>query len=300
MLSARRPVFARWKYPFLHRPSSSCLLSRLRLLFLESSSPPSAPSKNLPCSRAEKAPLEASSASEAAQNSAAFHVWRGLLLKPLPSPRQTALCLLRFLRSLQTDRRFLKRRFVRAPPAILCRSCDRRSSAQPASRFWGWKKALEKQKAVRWHPNGFLQNICSFSKESERTIAELPSIVNIQLCKSIFFLGLEKDIWRHLRLKETFLVLFFHNLFLEKRITLGAKVMYALLCNYASEKDHCWPSHATLASRLSCSISSVKNYLAELMRENLIAIRKEHYRSSVYYLIRPEHNDNANESNSER
>ena len=71
---------------------------------------------------------------------------------------------------------------------------------------------------------------------------------------------------------------------LEKRTTLGAKVMYALLCNYASEKDHCWPSHATLASRLSCSISSVKNYLAELVRENLIAIRKEHYRSSVYYL----------------
>lgn len=87
---------------------------------------------------------------------------------------------------------------------------------------------------------------------------------------------------------------------LEKRITLGAKVMYALLCNYASEKDHCWPSHATLASRLSCSISSVKNYLAELVRENLIAIRKEHYRSSVYYLIRPEHNDNADESNPER
>lgn len=87
---------------------------------------------------------------------------------------------------------------------------------------------------------------------------------------------------------------------LEKRITLGAKVMYALLCNYASEKDHCWPSHATLASRLSCSISSVKNYLAELVRENLIAIRKEHYRSSVYYLICPEHNNNADESNSKR
>ena len=111
------------------------LWGRYRLLFLESSSSPSAPSKNLPCSRAENALLEASSASEAAQDSAASHVRRGLLLKPLPSPRQTALCLLRFLRSLQTDRRFLKRRFVRAPPAILCRSCDRRSSAQPASRF---------------------------------------------------------------------------------------------------------------------------------------------------------------------
>lgn len=78
---------------------------------------------------------EASSTSEAAQNPAASHVRRGLLLKPLPSPRQTARCLLRFLSFLQTDRRFLKRRFVRAPPAILCRSCDRRSSAQPASRF---------------------------------------------------------------------------------------------------------------------------------------------------------------------
>ena len=75
---------------------------------------------------------------------------------------------------------------------------------------------------------------------------------------------------------------------LEKPITLGAKVMYALLCNYASEKDHCWPSHATLAARLSCSVSSVKNYLTELVRENLIAIRREKYRSSVYYLLCPQ------------
>ena len=64
--------------------------------------------------------------------------------------------------------------------------------------------------------------------------------------------------------------------------------MYALLCDYASEKDHCWPSQATLAKRLSCSISSVKNYLAELVREKLIFIRREQYRSSVYYLLRPE------------
>lgn len=52
---------------------------------------------------------------------------------------------------------------------------------------------------------------------------------------------------------------------LEKRITFGAKIMYALLC-YASEKDHCWPSQATLAARLSCSVSSVKNYLGELVK----------------------------------
>ena len=74
---------------------------------------------------------------------------------------------------------------------------------------------------------------------------------------------------------------------LEKSITLGAKVMYALLCNYASETDHCWPSQATLAAKLSCSVSSVKNYLAELVREKLIEIRHEQYRSCVYYMLRP-------------
>lgn len=63
--------------------------------------------------------------------------------------------------------------------------------------------------------------------------------------------------------------------------------MYALLCNYASDSDRCWPSQATLAARLSCSVSSVKKYLAELVGINLIQVRREHYRSSVYYLLQP-------------
>lgn len=64
--------------------------------------------------------------------------------------------------------------------------------------------------------------------------------------------------------------------------------MYALLCNYASDKDHCWPSQKTLAARLACSVSSIKNYLAELVREKLIEVRHENYRSSVYYILQPE------------
>lgn len=75
---------------------------------------------------------------------------------------------------------------------------------------------------------------------------------------------------------------------LDMPLSLGAKVVYALLCNYASEKDHCWPSQTTLAERLKCGVSSIKNYLAELVRENLITVRREHYRSSVYYLVQPE------------
>ena len=74
---------------------------------------------------------------------------------------------------------------------------------------------------------------------------------------------------------------------LEKPVTFGAKIMYALLCNYASEKDHCWPSQATLAARLSCSVSSVKNYLAELVKVKLIEVRRGQYRSSVYYMLNP-------------
>lgn len=77
---------------------------------------------------------------------------------------------------------------------------------------------------------------------------------------------------------------------LSRRITFGAKIMYAVLCNYASyyKADCCWPSHAKLADTLSCSVSSVKNYLGELVRARLIVVRRKQYRSCVYYLLNPE------------
>ena len=65
--------------------------------------------------------------------------------------------------------------------------------------------------------------------------------------------------------------------------------MYALLCNYASDNDRCWPSQAKLAARLSCSVSSVKKYLAELVGIKLVHVRREQYRSSVYYMLEPAH-----------
>ena len=76
---------------------------------------------------------------------------------------------------------------------------------------------------------------------------------------------------------------------LRSSISLGAKVTYSLLCNCAAEKDHCWPSHAKLAEWLSCSVSSVKNYLRELEHVELILTKREHYRSSTYYMLNPEH-----------
>ncbi len=79
--------------------------------------------------------------------------------------------------------------------------------------------------------------------------------------------------------------------FLEKRkLSRGAKHLYGVLCAFAGTNDHCWPSHKTLAERMSCSVSSVKTYLAQLVTEKLVRITKDPtrtIRSCVYYMLMP-------------
>jgi hypothetical protein len=84
-------------------------------------------------------------------------------------------------------------------------------------------------------------------------------------------------------------------------ITSGAKIMYAVLCDYASyyKSDHCYPSHAKLAEKLSCSVSSVKNYLAELVGAKLISVQRKHNSSSRYYMLWPAALDTAEAGNHE-
>ena len=74
---------------------------------------------------------------------------------------------------------------------------------------------------------------------------------------------------------------------LEMKMSTDAKMLYALLCDFAADKDHCWPSQARLAGLLSCSISSIKKYLRELVEQNLIAIRRNSFHSSTYFLLKP-------------
>ena len=75
---------------------------------------------------------------------------------------------------------------------------------------------------------------------------------------------------------------------LREEISSGAKLLYALLCKYCHDKDHCWPSHKLLAGELGCSVSSIKNWLHELVTNKLIAIRREEGRyTSTYYLLCP-------------
>lgn len=78
--------------------------------------------------------------------------------------------------------------------------------------------------------------------------------------------------------------------FINKKLSLGAKTLYALLCDYAGERDHCWPSHKTLAVSMGCSVSSVKTYLGQLVRHGLIAggdVGETRVRSCMYFLRRP-------------
>jgi len=76
-------------------------------------------------------------------------------------------------------------------------------------------------------------------------------------------------------------------IFIDRRLSLGAKTLYALFCNYAGECDHCWPSHVTLAEKLGCSVSSVKTYIEQLIRYGFILSKNTgtHFRSCMYFLL---------------
>lgn len=75
---------------------------------------------------------------------------------------------------------------------------------------------------------------------------------------------------------------------LRSSLTPGAKLLYAVLCNYAGEIDHCWPSQAKLAERIGSSVSSVKNYLKELQEQNLIFMENQNFHASKYIMIKPD------------
>ena len=71
-----------------------------------------------------------------------------------------------------------------------------------------------------------------------------------------------------------------------RTLCIEARYLYAVLCDYARDKDHCWPSQHTLARRIGCSIASLKKYLGQLVAEKLIMIERA-LRGCKYYLLKP-------------
>ncbi len=70
-------------------------------------------------------------------------------------------------------------------------------------------------------------------------------------------------------------------------LSLAAKVLYAVFCNYAAYKDHCWPSQKTLAKHLGYSVTTIKKLIDELEKAKLIA-KKHTGGTSIYYMLLPE------------
>lgn len=72
-----------------------------------------------------------------------------------------------------------------------------------------------------------------------------------------------------------------------KTLCIEARYLYAVLCDYASDKDHCWPSQKKLATRIGCSLGSLKKYLRQLEAGKWIWIAHS-YKGCKYYILKPE------------
>jgi len=73
-------------------------------------------------------------------------------------------------------------------------------------------------------------------------------------------------------------------------ISVGGKVLYAMLLSYAWKDDHCWPGQDSLARELGASERSVRNWLMELRTLRLLTV--EHrglMQTNVYWLEALDH-----------
>jgi hypothetical protein len=65
------------------------------------------------------------------------------------------------------------------------------------------------------------------------------------------------------------------NFILEsKEISVGAKLIYAMLLKYAREMDECFPGQGRLAKDIGASERSVRTWLKELEKMSLVSIKQ--------------------------
>ena len=58
------------------------------------------------------------------------------------------------------------------------------------------------------------------------------------------------------------------------KLSIGAKLTYAMMLKYAWYDDHCFPGQKTLAKDLGTSDRSVRSYLKELEKAGFITIKQ--------------------------
>jgi DNA-binding MarR family transcriptional regulator len=68
-------------------------------------------------------------------------------------------------------------------------------------------------------------------------------------------------------------------------VSVGAKLCYARLCQYAGNKGFCYPQHKIIATELGVNISSVKRHLKELVDFSLIEVERGKHNNKYFFLL---------------
>ncbi len=76
------------------------------------------------------------------------------------------------------------------------------------------------------------------------------------------------------------------NFIQQANLSLGARYLFGFLCDYAREKNYCWPSKKTMSDKIQCSLNSIRNWLKELIAKGFV---KTHFdgRKEIFYLYCP-------------
>ena len=60
----------------------------------------------------------------------------------------------------------------------------------------------------------------------------------------------------------------------DSRLSIGAKITYAMFLSYAWHNDRCFPGQERLAADMGMSVPSVSNFIAELGAHGFITIKR--------------------------
>src|SRR5258708_5660441 len=70
-----------------------------------------------------------------------------------------------------------------------------------------------------------------------------------------------------------------------KKLSVGAKLYYAMLLRYAREKDHCFPGQKTLAEDTGSGERSLRRYQEELETAGLLEVTQRGLGKTNYYRL---------------
>ena len=71
----------------------------------------------------------------------------------------------------------------------------------------------------------------------------------------------------------------------DSRLSIGAKLTYAMFLSYAWHNNYCFPGQERLANDMGMSVPSVSNFIAELSEHGFITIRRRGQGKTNLYTV---------------